>query len=182
MSVRLRAVALAATAVLGSSLISGCGAGQTTPVLLRSGTTLGLAWYLWAWEQKGSLCMSTGTAAGPDGGDITPPPNAVEGGQCEYTDKYPAATYYMSAEGGTDGKDDFTVSLVFGPLPSDATHIKVATHLTLTTQPFPSGKGLPTGRYWVWVDTYVPPASVGTVLDVPQPLDNQGKPVAFQIF
>ncbi|MBR7832723.1 hypothetical protein KDL01_05595 [Actinospica durhamensis] len=182
MSMRLRAVAMAAAAVLGSGLISGCGDGETTPVLLRSGTTLGVAWYLWAWEQKGSLCMWTGTPAGPDGGDITPPPNAVTGGQCDYTDTYPAATYYMGAEGGTDGKDDFTVSLVFGPLPSDATHIKVATQLTLTTQPFPSGKGLPTGRYWVWVDSYVPPASVGSVLDVPQPLDDQGKPVAFQIF
>jgi hypothetical protein len=175
-------MALAAAALLGAGLISGCGHDETTPVLLRSGTTLGVAWYLWAWESNGSLCMSTGTPAGPDGGDITPPPHAVTGGQCDFTDKYPGATYYMGAEGETDGKDGLTVSLVFGPLPSEAARIKVATRLTLTTQPFPTGKGLPAGRYWVWADAYTPPASEGAVLDTPRPLDALGRPVAFQDF
>lgn len=179
---RLRTVALAATVMLGSGLLSGCGDDQTTPVLLRSGTTQGVAWYLWAWELNGSLCISTGTPVGPDGGEITPPDHAVTGGQCEFTDKYEGAAYYMSAEGGQDAAGDPTVSLSFGPLPSNATQIKVADKLTLPTEPLPSGKGLPSGRYWVWADKYTPPASEGAVLDIPQPLDVQGKPVAFQDF
>lgn len=181
-SSRRRAVALVAAAVLGSGLASGCGHDETAPVLLRSGTTLGVAWYLWAWEQNGGLCMWTGTPAGPDGDGITPPPLAVTGGQCAFDDKAPGSTYYMGAEGGTDGKDGLTVSLTFGPLPPDAIRIKVATELTLTTQPFPSGRGLPSGRYWVWADAYQPSASEGRVLDTPRPLDAQGKPVAFQAF
>jgi hypothetical protein len=180
----IRPMALAAVGiVLGTgAAVSGCGSSGTSPVLLASGTTQGVDWYLWAWEQGGSLCMSTGTAAGPDGGSITPSPDAMTGGQCEYDQKYPDSSYFMSADGGNSPSGDSTAALVFGPLPSDAVRIKVASRLTLTTQPFPAGKALPAGRFWVWAGPYQPPASDGTVLDTPQPLNAQGKPVAFQDF
>jgi len=37
-------------------------------------------------------------------------------------------------EGGHDASGDFTASLVFGPLPTSATRIKVAANVTVATR------------------------------------------------
>lgn len=184
----VRSLATAVGALVCASLAAGCGnaaggtAASTTPVLLESGTTEGVAWHLWAWEQSGKLCMSTGTAGGPDGGTITPAPRAMTGGGCEFDRTTPDSSYYVGAQGGGTGTSQYTASLTFGPLPAQATRIKVASNLTLPTQTLPGGEGLPAGRFWVWAGPFQPPASVGTVLTTPEPLDATGKPVAFQPF
>jgi hypothetical protein len=71
----------------------------------------------------------------------------------------------------------------FGPLPSDAVQIRVATDEILTTMPMPRGKGLPAGRYWINVTPAGGPGSaLGPALFTPEPLDAHGQPVPFQAF
>ena len=180
----VRSIAIALSTLMCFCLGTGCTgfSRSSAPVMLASGTTEGVAWHVWAWEQDGTLCMATGTAAGPDGGSITPSARAISGGSCEFDRKYPDSAYYSGAQGGGSGGGQFTASLAFGPLPNQATQIRVASRLILKSEPFPSGKGLPAGRFWVWAGPFEPPASEGTVLDTPQPLDSSGKPVAFQAF
>jgi hypothetical protein len=178
-----RAIAAMLCAVLCTGLAAGCSSdNNTAPVMVASGTTAGVGWYLWAWDQSGTLCMSTGTPVGPDGGNITPAPRAMSGGGCGFDRKTPDGGYYVGAQGGGSGTGQFTASLSFGPLPDQATQIKVASDLVLATRLFPLGKGLAPGRFWVWAGAVRPPAAIGTVLDTPQPLNAEGQAVAFQDF
>jgi hypothetical protein len=72
---------------------------------------------------------------------------------------------------------------MFGPLPSNATHIRVTTHTVIGTHPFPKGKGLPPGRFWLLVvGADWPTRAEGKELDNPQPLDSHGHRVPFKAF
>lgn len=178
-----RSMAVAISTLLCAAFAAGCDtSSDTAPVMLASGTTEGVVWYLWGWESAGSLCMATGTAAGPVGGSITLAPQAMGGGQCGFDNKQPDSSYFGGAEAGGSPTEQPTAALTFGPLPTRAARIKVAADLILTTRPLPSGKGLPAGRFWVWAGPFDPPASEGAVLDTPQPLDDENHPVAFQNF
>ena len=171
---------------LCAALIAGCSAnhpapdGQDNAVLIDSGTTDGVGWDLWAWEQSGELCMGMGNMQGPTSSRNAAAPGAMSGSQCGFNAKKQGATYYASAANTGNGPP--TVALLFGPVPSAAATIQVTSKITLHTEALPSGAGLPTARYWVWAAPYQPPASDGTLLVPPHPLDAKGKAVAFQAY
>jgi hypothetical protein len=177
--------AMLAVLVTCAALVSGCsssasGGGPNDSVLLESGTTGGVAWDLWAWEDNGQLCMGPGTESGPYTAADAAAPGAMSGSQCGFNDKAKGATYYASAQNTGNGPP--TVALLFGPVPAAAVAIQVTSKTTLKTAAFPSGAGLPSARYWAWAAPYQVPASDGTVLAVPKPLDAQGRAVAFQAY
>jgi hypothetical protein len=168
-----------------AALVSGCSSsapagGPNDGVLIDSGTTGGVAWDLWAWEDNGQLCMGPGTESGPYTSTDAAAPGAMSGSQCGFSDKTKGATYYASAQNTGNGPP--TVALLFGPVPAAAVAVRVTGKITLKTAAFPSGAGLPSARYWVWAAPYQVPASDGTVLSPPEPLDAQGKAVAFQAY
>jgi hypothetical protein len=152
-------------------------AAQPTEVLLAKGTYAGVNWYLWAQEQGGTLCMSTGTGTGPAPDKGTEPPTEPSGGQCTFSDKYQGGSYYFTASADTSG-----IVLGFGPLPDNATQIRLATKLVVPSRPLPSGKDLPGGRFWVYAYPQNLPAADGTWLDTAEPLDAQGSVIPFQNF
>ena len=149
---------------------------STDTVVLASGTYHGQAWYLMAYESGGHLCMDSGpqpslSATATAGGDGT-----FSGGQCRFY-QGPGVTYSFEAT-GPDGS-----SLDFGPLPASATQIRVATHEITATRPFPAGRGLPSGRFWVQLVTSDwPLPSEGSALSQEVPLNASGKPVSYQDF
>lgn len=183
---RLRALGAAAAAVLCAALISACSSdgpapdGKADAVLIDSGTTAGVGWNLWAWSEGGKLCLGMGDQAGPNTTGNPAPAGSMSGSQCGFDAKQQGSTYYVSAQNAGDGPP--TAALLFGPVPPAAAEVQVATKLTLKTTALPSGAGLPDARYWVWAGPYQPPASDGTVLPVPKPLDAAGKAVAFQAY
>jgi hypothetical protein len=176
------------TAVLLScaALASGCAStspapdGEDNAVLIDSGTTANIGWDLWAWEDDGALCMGMGDEAGPTTERNPAAAGSMSGSQCGFNDKKQGATYYTSAQNAGNGPP--TVALVFGPLPSAAVEIQVTSKIKLKTAALPTGADLPTAHYWVWAGPYQTPASDGTLLAVPKPLDAQGKAVAFQSY
>jgi hypothetical protein len=175
--------ALLALLVTCAALVSGCsgsssGGGPNDGVLIDSGTTGGVGWDLWAWEDDGQLCMGPGTESGPYTATNAAAPGEMSGSQCGFNDKAKGATYYASAQNAGNGPP--TVALLFGLVPPAAVSIQVTSKVTLKTAAFPSGAGLPSARYWAWAAPYQVPASDGTVLAVPKPLNAQGKAVAFQ--
>ncbi len=145
-------------------------------VTLTAGTYNGVQWELQASMSNGKLCMQlTGPAGQND------PVNSTAGypGQCQFD----RTCQLCSFTGGGIGPADSSVA--YGPLPVDATQIRVATHEVLPTFPLPKGHGLPSGRYWVDIrPTNWPTASPGdgTRLATPQPLDAQGHLVKFANF
>jgi hypothetical protein len=172
--------------LLCAALVSACSStapapdGEDNAVLIDSGTTGGVGWDLWAWEDGSQLCMGMGDQAGPDTARNSAAPGAMSGSQCGFDAKAQGKTYYTSAQNAGNGPP--TVALLFGPVPSAAVAIQVTSKITLKTTAFPTGAGLPSARYWVWAGPYQPPASDGTVLSVPKPLNAQGKAVAFQAY
>ena len=181
-----RALGATLAVLLCAALVSACSSdapapdGQDDAVLIDSGTTGGVGWDLWAWEDDGQLCMGMGDQAGPDGAKITAAPGAMSGSQCGFNDKTQGTTYYTSAQNAGNGPP--TVALQFGPVPAAAVSVRVTSKITMKTAAFPSGAGLPSARYWVWAGPYQLPASDGTLLAVPKPLDAQGGAVAFQAY
>ncbi|HSY15021.1 MAG TPA: hypothetical protein VK816_03465 [Jatrophihabitantaceae bacterium] len=148
---------------------------DTAWVTLTTGTYKGVVWKLDAQEYGGRLCLSLDDAKG--GGDR----GAAEGGYsagCGFDDK---ETGQNGDLGGGMGPVDSQID--YGPLPSNATQIRIATNKVIPTGLLPTGKGLPAGRYWVFVyaPDWLTPA-VGKPLDPPQPLNARGKPVAYKNF
>lgn len=181
-----KAAAALTAAILGAAALTGCSSpapapdGQDNAVLVDSGSVGNVAWDLWAWEDNGQLCMGMGNKSGPVTTRNTTASGGMSGSQCGFNAKTQGRTYYVSASNGTNGPP--TVALLFGPVPGAAVSVQVTSKITLKTDTFPSGAGLPTARYWVWAGPYQPPASDGTLLGVPRPLDAQGKAVAFQAY
>jgi len=181
-----RAVAALAALILGSAALAGCSStapapdGQDDAVLVDSGTVSGVSWDLWAWEDAGQLCMGMGNKSGPATVRNPATTGGMSGSQCGFNAKKQGTTYYASALNGSNGPP--TIALLFGPVPSAAVSVKVTSKITLKTDAFPGGAGLPSARYWVWAGPYQPTAAEGTVLGVPQPLDAAGKAVAFQAY
>jgi hypothetical protein len=168
-----------------AALVSGCSSsapagGPNDAVLIDSGTTGGVGWDLWAWEDGGQLCMGVGTESGPYTATTAAAPGAMSGSQCGFNAKTEGRTYYASAQNAGNGPP--TLALQFGPVPSAAAAIQVTSKITLKTAALPGGAGLPSARYWAWAAPYQVPASDGTVLSIPKPLNAQGKAVAFQAY
>jgi hypothetical protein len=176
----ISAALLAATALAGCSSTAPAPDGQDNAVLVDSGAVGNVSWNLWAWEDGSTLCMGMGNRSGPYTSRNSVSAGQMYGSQCGFNAKTPGATYYLSASNGTDGPP--TVALLFGPVPAAAVSVQVTSRITLKTEAFPSGAGLPAANYWYWAGPYQPPASDGTLLAVPQPLDKQGKAVAFQAY
>jgi hypothetical protein len=183
---RLRALGAILTAVLCATLISACSSTAAAPdgldnaVLIDSGTTGNVGWDLWAWEDGGQLCMGMGDQSSPNSAQNSAAPGSMTGSQCGFNNKARGRTYYVSAQNAGNGPP--TVALLFGPVPSAAVSVQVTSKITLKTTAFPTGASLPSARYWVWAAPYQPPASDGTMLSVPKPLNAQGKAVAFQAY
>jgi hypothetical protein len=182
----MKAAAALTAAILGAAVLTGCSStapapdGQDDSVLIESGTTDGVGWNLWAWEDGSRLCMGMGNRSGPYTSRNGVAAGEMFGRQCGFNAKTQGTTYYVSATNGTNGQP--TVALLFGPVPSAAVSVQVTSKITLKTAAFPSGAGLPNARYWFWAGPYQPPASDGTLLAVPKPLDAHGKTVAFQAY
>jgi hypothetical protein len=182
----IKAAAALTAGILGAAVLTGCSAtapapdGQDNAVLVDSGTTENVAWNLWAWEDGSRLCMGMGNRSGPYTSRNTISPGQMSGSQCGFNAKTQGTTYYVSASNGTDGQP--TVALIFGPVPAAAVSVQVTSKITIKTEAFPSGASLPNANYWYWAGPYQPPASDGTLLAIPKPLDAHGKAVAFQAF
>lgn len=183
---RARAFGALLAALLCATVVSACSStapapdGEDNAVLIESGTTSNVGWDLWAWEDAGQLCMGMGDQSGPNSAQNAAAPGQMSGSQCGFNDKTYGKTYYVSAQNAGNGPP--TVALLFGPVPAAAVSIQVTSKITLKTAAFPSGAGLPSVRYWVWAAPYQPPASDGTLLAIPKPLNAQGKAVAFQAY
>jgi hypothetical protein len=182
---RLRALGAALAVPLCAALLSACSNtspapdGQDNAVLIDSGSTGGIGWDLWAWEDNTQLCLGMGTQAGPYTARNPASADSMTGSQCGFSGKK-GTTYYASAQNTGNGPP--TVALLFGPLPQAATAIQVTSKITLKTAALPTGAGLPSARYWVWAGPYQPPASDGTPLPIPKPLGAAGKAIAFQTY
>ncbi|MEV7390907.1 hypothetical protein [Streptomyces sp. NPDC091215] len=169
---RPRAVAVVVAAVALSA--AGCsGLFQLTPtprVLLTSGVYQGEPWSVYAWQQDGQLCMEVDGPGDPEASGV---PSASA---CGFDQKDPSSGYYDSGPGPGDS------DVNFGPLPARATRIRVATKETLPTRPFPAGKQLPVGRYWVQIVPKRWPLPADGRAISPKPLDASGRAVAYQDF
>lgn len=177
-------LALVAVVCPVAAAATGCGATAASPlhspyVQLTSGTYHGMSWQLFAWEQESKLCMAL-LPGGTDPDHLpTDKPSwpAAGGGGCAFDTRQPGSDHYVSSTGPAGS------GFSYGPLPSQATQIKTATHEILVTRPLPRGKGLPSGRYWIHLmPAGWPSKAEGTALDAPQPLDAQGKKVPFKAF
>ena len=141
-------------------------------VELAGGTYAGTPWRLDAREQDGHLCLSVDGPGGPD--DIA----TTMAGACVFADEPMKAGYYYAS-----GPGPGTSMVSYGPLPVQATRIRVASRQVLTTRPLPAGSGLPHGRFWIQFTPYNwPTPADGTALEWAQPLDDAGRPVAFRNF
>lgn len=149
------------------------GSSNSEWVKVAHGSRHGVYWQLDIAEKDGHLCMSV------DGVDGPSHPGQSFSGACGFENApEKAAFYYASGLGPAD------MGVNFGPLPSSATRIQVATRLTLPTHPLPDITGMPDGRWWMQL---VPrngsfPPNDGSTLDTPRPLDKQGHLVAWQRF
>jgi hypothetical protein len=173
---RATAVATAcALAVLIAACSQPAAGPRTRPVLLTSGTSHGVWWGVWAWEDTGSLCLDMGGRGGPNA--VSPPPQDAAGGECGFSPFPGQPGYYDSGPGPAGG------GFVMGPLPDDAVQIRVSTKEVLPTEPLAKGVGLPAGRYWVEI---IPPTGLpaidGQPLNRPQPLNAAGQVVPFKKF
>lgn len=165
-----RAVAVTAVALLAAGCSGHSPSTQTPHVLLTSGVYQGNAWSVYAWQQGGQLCMEVD---GPGGPTASGGPDA---GACGFDEKNPSSGYYASGPGPGDS------DINYGPLPSRATQIRVATKEILPTEPFPAGKQLPAGRYWIQIIPKDWPLPANGKEMSPKPLDASGRQVAYQDF
>lgn len=141
-------------------------------VLARGVTSSGAVWQLDAKEIDGRLCMQL---SGPRG----PRHRAGYGGECGFDRSQALGDYWVSTSIRTA---DGVAGIRFGPLPTQATRIRVDTHRVIATHLFPPRTGLPTGRYWLGLEPRHPPPRSGRVLILPVPLDTTGHPVAYAKF
>ncbi|MFI5680435.1 hypothetical protein [Streptomyces cellulosae] len=170
-----RFLATGPVALLACVFLAGCAAqGPHLPdyVVLSQHVTHGVRWQLDAFLSDEGLCLTVDDPKGPEvSGDWS-------SGGCGF-DNSPAGGYWS---GGQEPGDE-NGFVEYGPLPDNATAIRVASHLVVRTTPFPHGSGLPAARYWFFIEPPGWPSKAdGTVLSTPQPLDEQGKKVAFQKF
>ncbi len=140
-------------------------------VVLHSGSYQGVGYQFDASLDDGRLCLELfGTVSPKD-------TSAGYAGQCEFDTRWATSAYWGSGEGPGNS------TAAFGPLPTNATQIKVATHEVLQTFLFPKRDYLPAGRYWLDLTSPSWPAPAdGAALDVPQPLNAHGQPVNFTRF
>lgn len=164
-------------ALLVSAFLVGCSAkGPHLPdyVVLSKHVTHGVRWELDAYLSDDGLCLMVDGPKGPKVGEDW------SSGACGFNRDHPSDGYWAS---GQEPGASQSALVVYGPLPDNATAIKVASHTVVKSVPFPEGSGLPTGRYWFFIE---PPGwpnkADGTLLSTPQPLDKQGKKVAFKKF
>ncbi|MGW7546404.1 hypothetical protein ACWGKQ_35640 [Streptomyces sp. NPDC054770] len=170
-----RLLTMGPVALLVSAFLVGCSAkGPHLPdyVVLSKHVTHGVHWQLDAYLSDEGLCLTVDSPKGPEvGGDWS-------SGGCGF-DSSPSGGYWSG--GQEPGAENATV--VYGPLPDNATAIKVASHTVVKSVPFPHGSGLPSGRYWFFIEPPGWPSKAdGTLLTTPQPMDKQGKKVAFKKF
>lgn len=167
---RLRATAAAAVALLAAGCAGHAPTSSTPRVRLTGGTYQGESWSLYAWQQDKQLCMEVDGPGNPTAHGV---PGAAA---CGFDRKHPTSGYYDSGP----GPGDSTVS--FGPLPSNATQIRVATKENLTARAFPAGKQLPVGRYWIQIIPTRWPLPADGKEVWPKPLDASGRPVPYRDF
>ncbi|MFG2472993.1 hypothetical protein ACGFXB_47480 [Streptomyces canus] len=141
-------------------------------VVLSKHVTHGVRWQLDAYLSDDGLCLTVDDPRGPQvSGDWS-------SGGCGF-DSSPSGGFWS---GGQEPGDE-NGFVVYGPLPDNATAIRVASHTVVRTIPFPHGSGLPTARYWFVIEPPGWPSKAdGTLLSMPQPLDEQGKNVPFKKF
>jgi hypothetical protein len=145
-------------------------------VTLTAGTYSGVGWKLQASMSRGKLCMQL---TGPTGQNDPANNTAGYPGQCQFGRGCELCSY----TGG--GLGPASSDVAYGPLPINATQIRVATHKILPSFPFPVGYGLPNGRYWIDIRPTNWPTSAspdGAPLATPQPLDAHGNTVKFKNF
>ena len=112
---------------------------DTAWVTAQRGSYEGHAWQLDIQENDGQLCMSVDGPGGPADAAHT------LAGACGFENNpRDAAFYYASGPG--PAADSY---VTFGPLPSNAVTIRIATNKVLPTYPIPRTPGLPRGRYWL---------------------------------
>jgi hypothetical protein len=165
-----RAVTVAAVALLTAGCSGHFQPTQTPHVLLTSGVYQGQAWSVYAWQQGGQLCMEVNGPGDPAASGV---PDAAA---CGFDEKNPSSGYYSSGPGPGDS------DVNYGPLPSRATRIRVATKEILPTKPFPAGKQLPSGRYWIQITPKDWPLPANGKEISPKPLDATGHQVPYQDF
>lgn len=161
--------ALAATVVAGFIVLSPENR-DTGLVKLRTGVYRGVIWRLDAGTVNGQFCMQLSRVNGPHPGEFA--------GACVFDNDPTGPSYYYASGLGPRGS-----GVNYGPLPISAVAIRIATHQVVPTYPLPARSGMPKGRYWVDFEPDNWPApQEGRPLNNPQPLDQQGKPVAYQAF
>ena len=150
---------------------SACGGERRAPfgphVALASGTYLQGRWTLTAWRNSDNLfCMEM----------VFTDPSIVAPGGCSFNNK-PGGGYYVSGDVAPNGDESF------GPLPLQATSVRISETATVPAHTFPAGRNLPAGKFWLqtagrgWK-----PAARGDLVIDPQPLDKHGLKVAFVDF
>jgi hypothetical protein len=167
---------LAALAIAVALIAWGRGHRNTGWVTLTAGTYHGVGWELEASMSNGKLCM---LLTGPAGQDDLANSAGGYGGQCQFGSSCALCSYTFVGRGPANSDS------AFGPLPVNATQVRIATHKVLPASPFPGGHGLPTGRYWLDIRPTNWPASSpgdGPPLATPQPLDAEGHTVKFKNF
>ena len=162
-------------ALLACVFLAGCSTkGPHLPdyVVLSKHVTHGVRWQLDAYLGDDGLCL---TVDGPRGPEVS---GDWSSGGCGF-DSSPSGGYWS---GGQEPGDE-NGFVVYGPSQDKATAIRVASHTVVKTIPFPRGSGLPSARYWLAIEPPGRPSKAeGTLLSTPQPLDKQGKNVAFKKF
>jgi hypothetical protein len=162
--------------VLVSTGLAGCSSGGTGSgyVTLTKQTSNGVHWQLDASSDGSHLCMYVDGPKGPRDTSID-----WVSGACGFDDSPTEGGGYF--ETGMDPGDTNSY-LNYGPLPADATQIRVATNEVVPTYPLPSGKGLPKGRFWFIVEGPGWPSKADGKIINPIPLNSSGKPVDFKNF
>ncbi|MGW5656172.1 hypothetical protein [Streptomyces humi] len=164
------AVAVAAVVLLTAGCSGHSGPKPTPHVLLADGVYQGKSWSVYAWQQGGQLCMEVDGPGDPTASGV------ASAGACGFDQKNPSSGYYASGPGPGDS------NVNYGPLPSRATQIRVATKEILPTRPFPAGKQLPAGRYWIQIIPKDWPLPADGRAISPEPLNASGRRVAYQDF
>jgi hypothetical protein len=173
------------TAVLGLPACSsdtsggpGASVAHSRYIAVATGSYRGADWVLFGWEQQSQLCLELlpgGTD--PDHPPEESPPSGFGSAGCGFNGTHPGSGWFTSGVGPAGS------GVSFGPLPTTAMQIRVATHEVLPTQALPPGTGLPRGRFWIqFQPSGWPTAADGTALEQPQPLDPRGDPVPYQDF
>lgn len=168
-SYRLVAAALVTALVAAAA---GVIAAALAPIKLESGSYDGVRWTLSAQDEWARFCMSLKT---------TPARMQQDSGQqCGFNHEFsPGSGYNTYYYGGNGAPGPY---VLFGPVPSNATRVQVATHLSVATRDLPARPWLARGRYWMFIEPATLPQKDGTYLDAPRALDGHGRTVSFEAF